>query len=190
MYSVSENHTLMWSTLIGDTWTAVTLLENFRTAVDTRSLSVALIGSGSSSTNSTTNRALLYYEDLSGKVSALLRRDNLTVFDDGKGGRIVQSQWIDITSQESKSLPDEFRNIPRKSFSNTLYESDTNGTYSTPFTSGANFSGSSVGALFFSSSNGSLNGAPPIFGGSIVPAGYSIGASGPGQFIPRMCCAH
>lgn len=173
----------MWSTLIEGSWTPNSMLGNLSTAVDTRSLSIASIGSGSSDTNSTTNRAVLYYEDPTGKVSALLRRDNLTIFD---GGRAVRYQWIDITSQESKSLPDEFRNIPGNSFSNTLYESDTNDTYSAPFTSGANFSDDSIGALFFSPSNSSLRSIPPIFGGSIVSTGYSIGASGPGHFISRM----
>lgn len=42
--------------------------------------------------------------------------------------------WIDVSSQSSQSLPDDFLNSPQSLFSNTLYESARNYTFSTPFT--------------------------------------------------------
>lgn len=151
--------------------------------MDTRSLSITLLSENDTfdlkpGTNVSQNLALLYYENPIGKVSALLQRVcfNLSV------GDLVTS-WVDITSQESKSLPDEFRNIPghgsfsndsfsNDSLSNTLYESDASATFSTPFASIANFSGGATEvALFYSPPNAS-------FVGSM----YDVRSSGPGGF--------
>ena len=85
--------------------------------MDTRSLSIALIGNISD--NNYRPSALLYYENPLGKVSALLQ--------DG-------DNCVDITSQQSKSLPNRFHNSPHAENSKTLYESDLfNYTFSTPF---------------------------------------------------------
>ena len=155
--------------------------------MDARSLSITPIGNGSSDTNS----ALLYYENPNGNVSALLRR----------GSFQEQFQWVDITSQQSKSLPNEFRNapglnadndtdLPEKVFgegfkdSKTLYESNTDAIFSTPFTSGANLSGPFIGALFYSPPESSLFGS-----GSFTYAQYLIGPGGPGIFSTGMSCA-
>ena len=70
--------------------------------MNTRSLSVAQ--TGNLSFNDTSTRTLLYYENPSGKVSALTVGP---VFNGTDG-----DAWIDITSQESKSLPESYRNTP------------------------------------------------------------------------------
>ncbi len=175
----------------------------FPTAANTRSLSVALIGNGSLSTNTTTNSALLYYENPNGNISALLRRGDPLRED---------AQWIDITSQGSESLPDEFRNTPSFNVptlytngrSRTLYESDTDATFNTPFRSGASFpsvlfydptcagisSCTAIGAIGlenYSSSNATLdNGGSPEVAASFVYTTYTIGFSGPGNFSSGM----
>ena len=149
--------------------------------MDTRSLSFNPLTATGEIGNSTTNIALLYYENPTGKPSALVQRASQQ--SPGEG----QIQWVDISSQESKSLPDDFRNIPgphQRSF--TLYESDTNATFSTPFTSATNFTGSAVGALFYSPNVSLVNGGP------IVVTGYDIdgGRSNPSQFFSGgMHCA-
>lgn len=140
--------------------------------------------------NSTINSAILYYENLTGNVSALLQRTTSHYYP-SIHGKSAPETWIDITSQDSKSLPSEFRNTPGRNSSNdsysyTLYESDINATYSTPFTSGANFSGWSVGALFYSSSNATQLGGPLVSGGSIVFTGYMVGPNGTGNFNTGM----
>lgn len=138
----------------GGSWAPDPGFGSYNTAVDTRSLSISLFqpANGSSSfnayTNPTTNVALLYYENSSGKVSALLYR--LFTVGDQHSGSSSQDQWVDITSQESKELPHEFRNAPgfnysnsffetgpnhNTTFSHTLYETDPIVVYSTPFTS-------------------------------------------------------
>ena len=123
---------------------------NISTAVNTRSLSVNSISSFLS--NTTTNLALLYYENPNGKVSALLKRSKYY---------LQAIQWIDITSQASES------------------ESEANITFSTPFTSGTNFSESpGIGALFYTPDTQLLNGGR----GSVVQTSFSIGPSGPGNF--------
>ena len=165
--------------------------------MDTRSLSITPIGNGSSDANPTTNSALLYYENPNGNVSALLRR----------GSFVDQFQWVDITSQQSESLPNEFGNAPGLNAhsdtnlpeeisgdyfndSKTLYESDTDAIFSTPFTSGANLSGPFIGALFYSPPEPSLvNGKFPLSSGSFTYAGHSIGPGGPGYFGSGMSCA-
>ena len=128
--------------------------------------------------NSTSNSALLYYENPTKKVSALLQRIHTDV---DQNYTNVQPQWVDITSQESQSLPAEFRNVPGFRYSNTLYESDTNATLSSPFTCAANFSLATVGALFYSPHNASL-----LDSGPVVESDYRIGPSGPGNFSKGM----
>ena len=70
----------------------------------TRSLCVAKIGTSSDSSLGTADLALLYYENTTGKVPALWQEsyDLLN----------YSQEWIDITSQESRSLLDEFHNAP------------------------------------------------------------------------------
>ncbi|KAL9076101.1 MAG: hypothetical protein Q9161_001148 [Pseudevernia consocians] len=190
LYYVSQNNSL-WSSIFNQgVWTLDSSLNTYSTTVDTRSLSITPIGNGSSDANPTTNSALLYYENSNGNVSALLRR----------GSFVDQFQWVDITSQQSESLPNEFGNAPGLNAhsdtnipeeisgdyfndSKTLYESDTDAIFSTPFTSGANLSGPFIGALFYSPPEPSLvNGKFPLSSGSFTYAGYSIGPGGPGYF--------
>ena len=156
----------------------------------TRSLSISSIGGTEGLlpiTNSITNSALLYYENSTGHVSLLLQRIRFIEPSSTAGtGSYRLSQWVDITSQESKSLPNEFHDTPGETFSNTLYESDTyNAIYSSPFTSGANFATWSVGTLFYSPSSAALNGTP-ISGDFIAFAGGTFGPSGPGKFSAGM----
>ena len=127
--------------------------------------------------STTTDLALLYYENPNGKASVLVMR-----------GSLLQSniQWFDISSQESISLPEGFRNAPgydQTSF--TLYESDTNALFSTPFTSAANFTDSRIGALFYSPNVSLENGGP------IVVIGYDMNdsPSKPGAFSAGTHCA-
>lgn len=179
--------------LEGDSWGLNLGFLNYSTAVETRSLSIRLLpaANGSSSvslagSNSTDNIALLYYENPNGKVSALLNRIlRLT-------GTYGQIQWVDVTSQESKALPREFRpagwvdhdtiaSDPNTTRSHTLYDTDPNIVYSTPFTSAANFWGGSAGALFYSPLDPLLNTTSP-FAGSFFNVGYNTGSSGPGNF--------
>lgn len=154
-------------------------MDDYTTAVDTRSLSVTSVASAPSNTTSILYSALLYYENPNGKVSVLLltHQNALT-------GPLWSNQCINITSQESKSLPDEFRNIPGNGLSKTLYESQTLATFSTPFTSGGNFSGSSQGALFYSPSGSrSISGIDSsVHDDLIMSSVYMVGPSGPGVF--------
>lgn len=169
---------------------------NYSTAVDTRSLSIIQFPGANGSffpnpnVTSITNIALLYYESPNGNVSALLNR---AIQGPGSKGDInMLVQWIDITSQESKALPHEFRNAPgfnyssslgpeveeNATFSYTLYETDPITIFSTPFSS----DGTSGSALFYSPSNPLLNAASSLAGGSILDTSYTIGTSGPGNF--------
>lgn len=172
--------------------------------MDTRSLSIASIGTEPSGTNTSietgpprtnstsignalshadsyTNLALLYYETSTGNVSALLQRTTSTV---------QEAEWVDITSQKSQSLPDEFRYGNDSFMSHTLYESiGAYATLSTPFTSGAIPSESIVGSE-------SIFGSPPniwaVFysppNASLLPLYYSVGPSGSGNFSSGMHC--
>ena len=124
------------------------------------------------------NAALLLYENPAGNVSALLQRVTPT----NGNFSLNRFDWIDITSQRSNSLPDEFHNTPQMSgddrnYTKTLYESGVDSTYSSPFTSGSNFSGSPIGALFFS---------PYDIGGRVTSTGYTIGPQGAGNFSEGM----
>ncbi|KAM0800260.1 hypothetical protein BDR22DRAFT_256058 [Usnea florida] len=104
---------------------------NFSTAANTRSLSVC-------GTNET-SEILIYCEDPTGNVSAI--------------SQPWTEYWINATSQESNSLW-EFRNNPAlisDGYSKTLYESlRTNTTLGAPFACGASWTGTSIGAVFYS----------------------------------------
>ena len=187
LYYVSENHTLVSiSYSIGSEenfWTQDTDIGNYSTAVDTRSLSISLfpVATNTSGQNSTNNNnvALLYYETPNGKVSALLQ---IYVSEEEN-----EFRWIDITSQESKTLPKEFRNAPGFNysdtvdanpddanpftFSHTLHEADPTAVYSTPFFSAPGFDtdAGSVGAMFYA-------------GDDISFIGYKVDHEGSGNF--------
>lgn len=184
-----------------NSWAPDSTFGNYSTTVDTRSLSITLFpianesSSFNASTNSTSNVALLYYENTNGKVSALLHR-LLTVEDQQSSS--PQDQWVDITSQPSKTLPPEFQNAPdftysaafanlesnhNTTFSHTLYDIDPILVYGAPFTSTANFFGPSVGALFYSAFDPLPSATSPLAGGgSFFTVGYEIGLSTPGNF--------
>ena len=126
---MSENHTIISEIFDRGIWTPDRFFGNWSTAVDTRSLSFCLLnvtGTGHSN-NSTLNLALLLYENPTGNITALLQRFH-TRYDD--------TEWIDVTSQRSQLLQDAFRNGPGSDNNNstTLYESDTDVTFSAPFT--------------------------------------------------------
>lgn len=186
--------------MIEGSWDQDQNFGNYSTAVDTRSLSITLFPVANDSSilnneNSTTNTALLYYENPNGKVSALLHR-HLTVVAENPSYGQFSDQWIDITSQESKALPNEFRNAPgfnysnslydsgdgNATFSHTLYEADPIAVYSTPFCSTPNTFGGSVGALFYSPFNLPLNAITPLAGDSFFAASYMVGLNGSGNF--------
>lgn len=202
LYYISENHILSSTILmLDDSWASDPIFGNYSTAVDTRSLSISLSPAPNASstpssfnayTNSTTNVALLYYENTKGEVSALLHR--LLTFGD-KQSSSQQDQWIDITNQESKALPREFRNAPgfiysnsfydtgpnhNTTFSHTLHETDPIAVYSTPFASTGDSFGSS--AMFYSPLDPLPNTTSPLAGGSFFNAYYNIGLNGPGNF--------
>ena len=188
LYFVSEYHLLSSSVYDEGYWTLDDTLGHLSTAIDTRSLSITSVSN--TDTNSTTNSGLLYYENPTVNVSALLQRISPQPTQNLKA---LNAQWIDITSQESKSLPGEFRNVPDFNSSNTLYESYTNAIFSTPFTSGVTLSGSSIGALLFSpptkASRFKADGGPLFSASTIVSADYKIGPRGPGSFSAGMSCA-
>lgn len=166
-------------------WALASTLGNRSTTVDTRSLSITPIGNGSSEINSTTKSALLLYENATGIASALLKRispqfNQYSTYDD--------VQWIDITDQESQSLPEEFRNVPDGldgHFGKALYESGTNTTFGTPFictktnvSESMQNSKGAMGAWFYSPSSASFE--------FVL---YNINPSGPGNFSFGMHCA-
>ena len=126
------------STYTDGSWSSDLSLVNFSTAVKSRSLSIA----------STMYDSLLYYEDPDGRISVLSQQDVQHGDDDTDYG------WIDATSQESKSLPAEFRNNPAsiaEGYSKTLYESfETNTILRAPFACRANWTGYPLGAIFYS----------------------------------------
>ena len=162
--------------------------------MDTRSLSISSFGfpDGGLRENSTNNIALLFYENPDGKISALLHR--LINIVNPRTGSYQQDQWIDITSQESKVLPNEFHNDPGFNYSNTLYkqspyntvfsktldEADPIAVYNTPFFSVPSSTGSVV-AMFYSPFN-LLPNAPSPAGNSFFTAYYTIGPNGSGSF--------
>ena len=185
----------MSSILVEDSWAPDSSFGNYSTTVDTRSLSISLLPGLNASftlslTNLTANVALLYYENPNGNVSALLYR--VSEIPVSKSGLDLRDRWVDITSQESKALPPEFRNAPgfnysnilgeNGTFSHTLYEADPNAVHSTPFSSAPHFVGTSAGALFYSPNNSSLNAVSPLAGGSFFATGYTADLTGIGTF--------
>ena len=211
LYYISENG-IVSSNFLSESessWEQDQQFGNYSTAVDTRSLSISLFPMANSSSNlnigenSTTNIALLFYETPNGKVSALLHRLIIIVNENPQAGSSPQDQWINITSQESKALPNEFRNAPKfnyrntpyegdpllgdghnPTFSHTLYEADPIAVYSTPFFSALNPNGS-LGAncaMFYSPFNLPLNATSPLAGDSFITATYEIGLNGSGNF--------
>ena len=99
-------------------------LANYSTAGNTRSLGIIPLSKSGTPNSSYTNQTILYYETPNGKISALLQRLISAEY-----------QWIDITNQESQSLPHNCRNGPNSESSQTLYESE-DAVISTPFLTG------------------------------------------------------
>ena len=107
--------------------------------MNTRSLSLCILPGNETST---LKYGLLFYENPTGKVAVLrntaFRQDN---------------NWVDITSQERRSLPDTFPIAPGldRIDSPTLYKLDSNATFSTPFTCTTDINGHIVQLLYYSS---------------------------------------
>ena len=178
MHYVSDSHILASSKFVRDDWTPDPTFGNGSTAVDTRSLSFCSLPGTETTNNAYVNLGLLFYENSTGKVSALLQRGQKNPEDGGPG---VTIEWIDITSLESRSLADDLRIGPDgNNATTTLYESNDgeNMTFSAPFTSAANFTGSAIGALF-SISNLDYN---------LMETGYNIATNGTGRFSSGMNC--
>ena len=192
---MSDSHILLASyyqhrSWYNDSFSGSLQSSNYSTAVATRSLSATSIGSLSGDSNSTSNVALIYYENPTGEIAALLEQGFVDVVDVVD---VVDAGWVDVTSQESKSIPAEFHNAPIEPdewpTSKTLSECYVNVTFGVPFTSAANFSGAQVGILFYSPVKGSTpNGSTPDGAGVNVPGdttlavGYEVGNFGPGNF--------
>ena len=161
LFYVSESHVLVSVQAEGGQWTPDTSLGNWSTAVDAQSLSFCFLPGIGVYNTSNINRALLLYENSTGQVSALLQLFQYTT--------PQQTQWVDITSQESRSLPNEFK-LRDPGGSTTLTESQPNAKFSAPFVSAANFSKNAVGALFSSPND------------TITEVIYNVSTSGPGLF--------
>ena len=154
----------------------------FRTAVDTRSLAIVrtVVEIPERGNFAQEERSLLYYEDPSGKVSALSQQN-------GGAGDNQTSRWVNVTSQASESLPDDFRNTTASTaqgYSKTLYESlGTDTTLKAPFTCGANWTGYFVGAIFYSPQLSSPNASDFQF----AIEGYSMNSvSSSGSFTNEL----
>lgn len=139
--------------------------------MDTRSLSFNSLNETFTG-NSTISSALLYYENPTGNISALLQRTNAQ----------DQSQWVDITPQGSKSLPTYIGT------SFTFYELGNNATFSTPFTSAANFAGNTITALFYSPNISPKNGGPVILTSGYNAVAEQVDPGGPGYLLSGMHC--
>ena len=175
LFYVSRSNVLVSVQAVQGFWNPdPNFLINWSAAVGTRSLSTCLLPGVDSHNTSNINFAFLFYENSTGQVSALLQHQP-------NGTSPVQ--WIDITSQESRSLPDEFKQRDSDSDvgSTTLYESQSGVRLSTPFTCAANFSQNSMGALFHSPNTGfveviytvdSTNGPPYFFSGMSCASSY------------------
>ena len=192
------------SSVSDNSWVQDPTFGKYSTAVNTRSLSISLFPDANNSSdvalskNSTTNVALLYLENPEGKISALLHRHLTIVNADPAAGSFWQEQWINITSQESKALANEFRNAPgfnysntlyhtygdnsTTTFSHTLYEADPIAVYSTPFFSAPGFFARDVGAMFYSPFSLPLNALSPPAGDSFFFTGYTVNLNDPGNF--------
>lgn len=122
--------------------------------MNTRSLSVAKVETVLANETSTgRDLALLYYENPTGKVSALTQEIGVEA---NEGDESTNPKWFDITSQEGKSPSDYYRNTPGSTaggYSKTLDESldSNNFTLSAPFTCGTDLSnGFAIDAIFYS----------------------------------------
>ena len=118
--------------------------------MNTRSLSVAKTEIYNHSELAMAQQVLLYYENSTGGLSALFQETGLD-----QGIENFRDHWVDITSQESKSLPDGFRNSPNSTaegYSKTFYESlVTNSfTLSASFTCQSGSGNRDIGAMFYS----------------------------------------
>ncbi len=202
LYYISEAGTVNSNYLMAGNWSHDQEFGDYSTALDTRSLSISLfpvadnLSSLSLDEKSTTNVALLFYENPNGKVSALLHRLMNTFIEKPSAIGNSEDQWINITSQESKALPNEFRNAPGFNYNNTIYEYNTTlsrtlydadpiAAYSTPFFS-ANVPGPGgfVSATFYSPFNLPLNATSPVAGDTFLGINYGIGLTGSGNFSP------
>lgn len=160
-------------------WSSDPTLGNCGTAVDTRSLSFCSIPGTAYRNNSYPNLALLFYENSAAKVSVLLQTRNSTRIE------APLNEWVDITSQKSRLLPDVFHNTPVshgdiQQYSNTLYESGDNATFSTPFACATNFSGADVTSLFYTP--GGFFDPDTSDEIRIIQIDYQNNLSGPGEF--------
>ena len=159
-------------------------LAKYVTASDTRSLSVASIASPNSKPanvglmNSTSNSALLCYENSTSQVSALLER----ITQNGTG---YYTQYFDITSQQSDSLPNEFHNQADSKASKTLYEIDIDVTLSAPFASGS-LNTSSVYAVFYTPPNTLGSSRPGPSGGFWEETLCELDPSGSANFASTL----
>ena len=143
--------------------------------MDTRSLSFVLLPRTGSGNTSTLDLALLLYENPAENVSALLQRGNDSENDP------TLNEWVDITNQRSRSLPDAFHIAAGSDHfgSPTLYESDTSATFSTPFTCTTDLDENFVRLLFYSS-----NATDPLTSIEYLPD-----PSGEHEFLRGMYCA-
>lgn len=188
------------NTLYQGSWSRYSEFGKYRTAVDTRSLSISLFPFANYSSalhpkeNMTANIALLVFKNPNGNVSALLYRQNFIVYGDSQEVS-CQDQWINITSQDSEALPKEFHNAPGFNYSDaltslttnntiysrTLYEADPIVVYNTPFFSAPNLFGS-IGLMFYSPLNLMMDASSPLAGSNFVIAGYTTSLNGSGSF--------
>ena len=103
----------------------------------------------------------LYYENPNNTVSVLLRGSF-----NGQGAYKlgVDQRWVDITRQGSQSMPDSSVTV------NSSYYVKNPTILSPPFTSAANWSGFSVGALIFSPAPNAAasNNGPPASDGFVI----------------------
>lgn len=144
--------------------------------MNTRSLSVAQTAIVLPDETSTQrDLTLLYYENPAGKVSALSQE---TIVDS------QSTEWVDITSQQSKSLPERYRNTPGSTtgtYSKTLDETVDSNTFtlSAPFTCEGILSDGPyyIEAIFYSTDASNSE---------ILTNGYVTGPSGAGNFSPGM----
>jgi len=158
--------------------------------VDTCSLTAtSLIRGQISSLNTTTDTAILLYENPIGNVTMLLQR--LVVLP--PPWSVVEFEWDDITSQKSPSVPNKFRDSPGTR-SHTLYESAANNiTFSTPFASSVQAGYMSTDAalvvdlVFYSPfSTAPVNSEAPISDGMLIRLDF-INSPGPAWVAGIYC---
>ena len=152
----------------------VSKYKNYSTAVDTRSLSVTSSPSGSD--DNTTTVSLIYYENATRSVSALLSSQRL--FDEDP----FNISWIDITSQEVK-FPGKVYTVENLN-SSIVYGSPPNFTFNYPFNSAPPSTAPSqhISELFlYSPINASVRESNNPVSGVLVVSEYDIGPSGPGK---------